>query len=156
MARVISGKSALSYLPSFRVSVNTTYDHTGGNFIQFDKDSGDDMFNLGGHYSTSTYKFVAPVSGTYSFQTLIIFEQVSDNTDMTDSLRINVNGIDRSFSWRRAKYRADYTGTSGYFTDFSADTFKLSAGDEVAVAGEKSARVHNNPQYCYFSGSLVG
>ena len=60
-------------VPAFRIGRSANYAHTSGNLIQYDDDAGNQHYNQGGHYSTTTYKFTAPVDGVYFFHSLVIW-----------------------------------------------------------------------------------
>lgn len=145
-------------VPAFRVGRSSNYSHTGGNYVQYDDLVGNQHYNQGGHYSTSTYLFTAPVHGVYFFHSLVIWgPSIPSGTSMADSLKFMINGANSySYSARRANYVVNYTGTSGYFTDHITDQFLLNAGDTVGVRGQASQTVHGNDQYTYFIGHLVG
>ena len=52
--------------PSFLATSDTTKTITSGNTLSYDTTAGGGH-NIGSHYSTSTYKFTAPVNGVYFF-----------------------------------------------------------------------------------------
>jgi hypothetical protein len=151
-----SGSVLTPNAPAFRVARNTTYNHTASNAINFNKASGGFHFNRGGHYSTSTNRFTAPVAGVYTFHCIIIWQGISQGADMTDSLRFQVNGSLAGYSERRAFYSLNVTGNGTYFTDFITDTYDLNANDYVTVIGQKTATVHGNQEYSRWEGHLVG
>lgn len=142
--------------PAFRVARSSDYNHTASNAINFNKVSGGFHFNRGGHYSTSTYRFTAPVDGVYTFHCIIIWRGITQGADMTDSLRFQINGNMAGYSERRAFYSLNVTGNGSFFTDFITDTYELNANDYVTVIGQKTAIVHGNQEYSRWEGHLVG
>ena len=71
--------------PAFRVGRSSTYQHTANSAVAFDAVTGS-HFNRGGHYSTSTYRFTAPVSGAYIFHCCVIWQGVGNGADRQPSL----------------------------------------------------------------------
>ena len=68
-----------------------------------------------------------------------------------------MNSSQLAFSARRAKYRADYTGTSGYFTDPATITIYMNKDDYIWCRNKYAGKIiHSNPTYCYFCGHFVG
>ena len=146
--------------PAFRAGrATSTQSVNGADVIIFNStDSTYNLFNQGGHYSTSTGKFTAPVAGVYSFFTHVIYEGVSDGANLADVFYMYVNNSRASFSHKRSEYVANTTGNNGYYTD-TGDIFavKLAANDEVWVRHNiNGMTVHPNPTYTTFSGFLIG
>ena len=62
-----------------------------------------------------------------------------------------------AYSHKRGKYKTNYTGDGGYYTDTANFTGSLAAGDEVWVRESIASRtIHANVNYCTFEGYLVG
>ena len=155
MPRIISASSALLTPVSFRVGRNSNYSHTSGNAVGFNKTSGDFFHNIGGHYNSSNGRFTVPFPGRYIFHCCIIWQDIPNNEDMTDSWRFGINGNQKSYSERRSNYVVGSTGGGGYFTDFGSDIFDLAQGDYVTVIGKRTRTIHGNEHYCRFSGAQL-
>ena len=101
--------------------------------------------NIGGHYSTSTGKFTAPLAGVYLFTG----QAFTDNTNNI-TLDLQVNAVSRF------RYQ-DVTDSNGYRSGTFSYITLLSVSDEVSIYTTTSA-VHFNPSglYSHFSGVLIG
>jgi hypothetical protein len=106
--------------------------------------------NIGGHYSTSTGRFTAPVVGTYLFRVLIsTLGNAPANAYLSAELRIN--GVRSFISGYAAKAEAGYHHASGMFL------VKLNPGDYVEAGCETSAPilVSGGSPYTSFAGVLL-
>jgi len=102
-------------------------------------------FNVGGHYSTTTGKFTAPVAGFYMFHANVM----GDNTDARFMLRLRVNGSDKA--------QGSSSSNANHYQDSKVSVLlQLSASDEVNLhnAGSKSSYLII-PMEFYFWGMLV-
>jgi len=142
--------------PAFRVGNSTNYTPGSNGNILFNDTAGF-HFVRDNAYSTSTGLYTAPVSGLYYFFTSVIFGNVPSGTDMSDCILLRKNGVNFTYSSRRASYVAGSTGTSGYFVDTAFSTVQLSYGDSVGVYNQRGTYlVHGNTNYTYFGGWLIG
>ena len=102
--------------------------------------------NNGGHYSTSTNSFTAPVNGSYVFSALV---NVTRNGASYFSLQLQINGAGVPSASSLFYNSPSYTGVSITYA------ITLSAGDAVRVvlAQDSNALMDNSG---YFSGYLIG
>ena len=144
--------------PSFRSGRGSSSQSVNsGDAIIFNTTAGGSgRHNNGNHYSTTTGKFTAPVSGVYTFFTHVIYQGLSDGDSMIDAFHIYINNSQAAYSHKRSYYKNAYTGDGGYYTDTGDFTGTLTAGDEVWVRHSQGSRtIHANTNYCTFSGFLV-
>ena len=146
----------MPYQPAFRAGRSGNYSPVGTTFnCLFNSTSIVGGGNVGNHYNTATGVFTAPVSGFYSFTTIVLWMNVPDGQDMSDSFRFNVNSSMSQYSWRRAEYVNTSTGNGGYYSDFASIQLFLAANDAVSVRLQKTQDIHGNDEYTTFSGYLI-
>jgi hypothetical protein len=150
-----SGYITKPYQPAFKAGRSSSISVGSNSTIVFN-DTGGNHFNTGGHYSTSTGMFTAPVAGKYIFSTLIIYESLSNGQAMDDAFYIYKNNSLVTYSFRRAEYEAGYTGNGGYYTDDANVLLDLAVGDTVSIRNGRALTVHGNTQYTWFYGYLLG
>ena len=142
-----SGRVTMPYQPAFLasnppnpVTVGTVVFSTTG-------------FNVGGHYSTSTGRFTAPLTGTYFFESHIRRE-LNEATIAWHRPELRVNGT------QIAETLGNLQGhTSGSFSSTAfAVVVRMTAGDyaEVIYSSSGNASSSTTANECGFCGYLIG
>ena len=118
-------------------------------------------YNYGGHYNTSTGRFVAPVDGLYQFTATMAMNSNS-NTYAYLSAEAHQwagNGSTLTRRWIGG-WGSKLSGTTAYDRQQNVQTFPLAAGDgvsmgyEITTAGVPTAG--GSPYYTSFVGRLIG
>ena len=134
-----AGRVTMPYQPSFMA---TSSQNNQSGIINFDGTH----YNVGGHFSTSTNKFTAPVAGTYFFSwSTVMGSNISGST-----IQIRKNGTSLS-------YTAVYTGDNlsahqTYPSSTICVIHYLSVGDYVEVYASPTIQAN----YGGFVGYLIG
>ena len=104
--------------------------------------------NVGGHYNTSTYRFTAPVAGTYLFSIYDI--GFAGYTTRFDLMKNGASQEDASNAHQlRANNTTDYsTATSFWLVSAAVNDYF-----EVRIYAGRS---HGTVEYSWFQGFLVG
>lgn len=137
-----TGRVTMPAQPAFRAFTGTTF--TGNTTVIF----GSTQFNTGGHYSTSTGRFTAPIAGRYFF-TFYLLNANSSPGSFWGGLRIN--GTSLAFA------EMDWSGL--YKTITASTVVQLAAGDYVDVQlaqGANYATGSGAGEWNAFSGYLIG
>ena len=150
--------------PCFRAGCSSDLNPGGNGTIIFqDVTTTGSHFNVGGHYSTTTGAFTAPVAGVYNFYTQVLWESMNNGEDMHDAIYVMYNssgggtgGSLVSYDARRAEYVAGTTGNSGYYGAFTTVMVNMVAGGSVYVRNRKNLTVHGNRNFTFFQGYLIG
>lgn len=153
-----AGRVRMPLQPAFKAGRNTSYTPGANTDIIFnDTGSGATHFNIGGHYNTSNGRFTAPVAGVYFISTLVIYQDMPNNTSMSDCLYLYKNGGNVTYSFRRAFANSGTTMENIYYTDWAHVLVQLAAGDYMTVRNNYAGRVvHGNTNYSWFMGYLLG
>lgn len=137
-----SGRIQIPNQPAFHVKLNTGATYTTVADIQFTQV----ICNVGGHYSTSTYKFTAPVAGTYAFFAKAFIEVAG-----RASINILVNG-----SPRQGLYGPQEQGdliSGNLIVTLAANDFVTAYLRQGTIFGDGSG---TNYDAATFSGYLIG
>jgi C1q domain len=85
-----SGRVTMPYQPNFQSYLGTNWTFSSGSVVPFNTTN----WNIGSHYNTSSYRFTAPVAGTYAFYTHT-YTSVSSGTFRAAHFQFRVNGSAR-------------------------------------------------------------
>ena len=107
----------------------------------------DTNYNQGNHYSTSTGRFTAPVSGFYQVNVWHMNENNATYDNKYFEVRINNSGFKRCYS---------SSGGSVHHQFSWSGTIYLNASDHVSVYNNNLTIYATGASYSYFSGFLVG
>ena len=137
-----SGRVTMPNQPSFEVrrggggiSIGSTaQNYSAGNVIH----------NFGGHYNSSSHRFVAPVAGVYFFY----FYSIQNNM-ATGAMQIRVNG-------NTIAYAHATTSSANWGTTTLPLTRSLSANDYVEAWWANSNGMFHGSPYSAFGGYLMG
>jgi hypothetical protein len=136
-----SGYVTMPYQPAFRAFTATSF--TGSTVVIF----GSTQFNTGGHYSTSTGRFTAPIAGRYFF-TFYLLSAGGYTGDFWGGLRKNGSSL--------AYAEIDWPGD--YRTIATSTVVQLAAGDyvDVIIAQGNTYAGGGDGEWSAFSGYLIG
>jgi len=116
-----------------------------------------DVWNTGGHYSTSTGKFTAPVAGVYYFEGQVMSTGHSNGDNIQDMLSLESNNGRIAYCRQRESYFSTVTNANGYYTNSVGSSVRLSVGDTVWIQRHSSQNwSYSNRYYSYFTGWLIG
>jgi len=143
-----SGRVTMPFQPAFMVGFTTSGNLSlaDNTIIPFDDDGGDDLFDRGNNFNTSTHRFTAPVSGVYCF---IITVQIGSPGSFSSQLKVNGTPV-RSSVDTLAGFKNDSNQSS-----HTPLLVNLTAGDYAEVFTRNGAyAVFRN--HSWFLGYLVG
>jgi len=146
--------------PAFNVKGgNMTRSDTSGYICQFNDDSSSGTFDNGNNFNTSTYKFVAPVSGHYYFFTNIRLDQYNTGYIRTAILSTSYGAGSSYWTLPSTGHVITYpTNASGIMTVQTSTVMYLAVNHEAWVYQDPSA---DSSYICYlnessFGGYLIG
>ena len=116
-----------------------------------------DVWNTGGHYSTSTGKFTAPVAGVYYFEGQLMTTGHSNGDNIQDMFSLESNRGRITYVRQRESYFSTSTNANGYYTNSLGSSVQLASGDTVWLQRHSSQSWgYSNRYYSYFTGWLIG
>ena len=154
-----AGRVLKTSQPMFSAGIPSTSDATiaSGAFIPFSSVTGNGGQNIGGHFSTGTYKFTAPVAGVYLFSTTIFFTNSASST-LAMQTALNVNGTYLGITGGDAIHAMQATPNSAGGTICLTGSWvvKLAANDVVGVSNRSGNILRIYQGHTSFSGYLLG
>ena len=136
-----------------RGSSNMSRTDTSGYICQFNDDTSTGCFDSGNNFNTSTYKFIAPVTGIYYFFTNIRLDAYSTGYIRTAFLSSN-HGTSSYWTRPETGHVIDYYHTPTNILHISTSTVvQLDKDDELYVWQDPSA---DNSYTVYLSESQFG
>jgi hypothetical protein len=135
-----SGYMTIPYQPCFYATVTGSGTVAGSTVIPFNSA----VVNIGSCFNTSTYRFTAPVAGTYMF-----IAQPSFNNAVTARVSIRKNG----------SFYFEYEGegsTNGWLTTTFGSLITMAVNDYVDVYNGNNSLAYDNSRWMGFYGYLIG
>lgn len=152
-----AGRVTMPYQPAFSVYPNASFTNSGG-YNQITSLTGV-RYNRGGHYSTSSHVFTAPVAGVYAFGYQLLLGSV-DTSD--DSIHVGwyKNGSLDAHTQARLDGNAanGYYGYGGYVPVIGHLNINLAANDTIGlkISNTGTITVHNSQSWGRLFGYLIG
>ncbi len=139
------------YQPSFNAGLSVTSANSSTSpVILFDVVD----HNVGGHYSSSTGRFTAPIAGRYLFTTTILFQDIQEGVH----IYFQKNGSTMGYGARLGANAGVTYGYGGYCPGELSMVINLNAGDytHVRIGGGGTSKAHGNYGWSFFTGHLLG
>ena len=155
-----NGQIQMPYQPAFIAGIAATTDVSigSGSFVPFNTTAlSSGACNIGSNFNTSTYKFTAPIAGTYFF-TYTLYYTNSGSSTLNMQPCLNFNGGYAAFTSGDAYGLNTVTPNSaGGVIAFSwSGLLKLAANDVVGVSNRGGNILRIYQGHCSFSGYLIG
>jgi hypothetical protein len=148
-----SGRVTMPYQPAFSAYFAGNNNGTstlagGGGQIVFNNT----YHNQGGHYSTSTGRFTAPVSGVYQFNTCLFgYNQGQISASASSAITIQKNGVQYHY------IAYNYLDSSSSYPELSGSVILYcNANDYVTLHTSTGVYTDSSDAYTHWSGYLVG
>ena len=144
--------------PSFCVRFQNGDTYVSTNIFRLTSISNNNFtWNTGGHYSTSTGKFTAPVAGVYFFEAQALTDGHGNNDNIQDMMELHTTNGRVSYCRQRRSYFRTEDDANGYFVNSTSGQVNLAAGDEVWFQRRNGLTYgFRNYSYTYFTGWLIG
>ena len=114
-------------------------------------------WNTGGHYSTSTGKFTAPVAGVYFFEGQAMTTGHGNNDNIQDMMELRTNNGLVTYCRQRRTYFRTEDDANGYYVNGTSGQVNLAVGDTVWFQRRSGLSYgFGNSHYTYFTGWLIG
>ena len=140
-----SGRVFTPNRPDFLAEGSASYvSYSSGDTLQYNSDNYGIQRNVGGHYSTSTYQFTAPVAGLYFF-----YASAYANAVVSSGLQLVHKNSGGTIQDKAIHYDTDTRGKQ------VTATFQMASGDTMEVITEDAASYYLNA-YGRFLGYLIG
>ena len=148
-----AGRVTMPYQPAFSASSTYTVAYqtiTPSAPFPFDGT----RINIGGHYSTSTYRFTAPINGLYEFH-MNVFYEIGQGASNHDSM-FYVNGAQLVTTTASGVAQCASRSGTDRTTSMLTALIQLSTNDYVEVRARSTSSDGIFGPHSYFSGRLVG
>ena len=145
-----SGRFNLPYQPVFYAyNPSALSTSTAGTIFPFNTT----RVNVGGHYSTSTYKFTAPILGWYEFHAGLLYRHSGVDGYLECSFYKNGANIGN-----RGQMYVRHDSSTAHCHSPMHHILQLAAGDtiDLRLAVRVGGDIYYGENLSYFSGKLIG